>query len=72
MMLMPKETRQGIEVTGMYFFLANCLCMFIYLLVKSFVEIVGYLFSVSEVTTFLSGWLSQDSLEIFLVGSTRE
>lgn len=22
MMLMPKETRQGIEVTGMYFFLA--------------------------------------------------
>jgi len=31
--------------------------------VKSFVEIVEYLFSVSGVTIFLSGWLSQDSLE---------
>jgi len=33
--------------------------------VKSFVEIVEYLFSVPGVTKFLSGWLSQDSLEKF-------
>ena len=31
MMLMPKETRQGIEVTGMYVssYIANCLCTII-------------------------------------------
>ena len=32
---------------------------------KSFVEIVQYLFSIPGVKEFLSGWLSQDSLEKF-------
>lgn len=32
---------------------------------KSFVEITQYLFTVSGVKSFLSGWLSQDCLEKF-------
>ena len=68
MMLMPIETRQGIEVTGEFIsHIRNCLLFIsvLFLLVKSFVEIVQYLFGVPGVTKFLSGWLSQDSLEKF-------
>ena len=34
-------------------------------MVKSFVEIMEYLFSIPGMTKFLSGWLSQDSLKNF-------
>ena len=68
MMLIPIETRQGIEVTGEFIsHIRNCLLYIsvLFLLMKSFVEIVQYLFGVPGVTKFSSGWLSQDSLEKF-------
>ena len=66
MMLIPNETRQGITVTGNSFTVQCHLLLIISLhLVKSFVEIVWYLFTIPDVKCFLSGWLSQDSSENF-------
>ena len=64
MMLMPDETRQGIEVTGNKF-IPLLIKWFVTHIVKSFVKIVEYLFSVPGVKSFMSSQLSQDPLEKF-------
>jgi len=64
MMLMPTETRYGINVTGIVVFFINA---FLHLLVtvKSFVELTEYIFKIPGVKFFLSERISQDPLENF-------
>ena len=65
MMLMPDKTWQRITVTGILLSVIMCCNISTFhLVVKSFIEIVKYLY-IPSVKCFLSGWLSQDSLEIF-------
>ena len=63
MMLLARETRQGIDVTGIDTeseFLSTCVFT-----VKSFVEIVQFIFTIPGVKFFLSERISQDPLENF-------
>ena len=64
MMLMPTETRHGINVTGIVVLFINA---FLHLLVtvKSFVELTEYVFKIPGVKFFLSERISQDPLENF-------
>ena len=64
MMLIPTETRHGINVTGIVVLFINA---FLHLLVtvKSFVELTEYVFKIPGVKFFLSERISQDPLENF-------
>ena len=66
MMLLSQQTRQGLRMTGANAFINN-----FYFMVRSFVELVQYLFSLNDVTVFLSNRLCHDPLEKFF-GQQRQ
>lgn len=70
MMLLPLETRQGITITGILTFIHTSVFI-VSFLVKSFVELVKYAFTIPEVTIFYSNKLCQDCLENFF-GQQRQ
>ena len=58
MMLMPDETRQGITVTGILLSVIMCCNISTFhLVVKSFIEIVKYLFIIPSVKCFFE-WMA--------------
>ena len=62
-MLIATETRLGIRITAIQL---SIVCMiFLFFLVKSFVELVRFIFKIPGVETFLSERLTQDPLEQF-------
>ena len=63
-MLLARETRIGITITGIHIIFLLKALHFV-LTVKSFVELVEYIFTISSVKMFLSERISQDPLENF-------
>lgn len=64
MMMLPKETQDGIHITGMQ----PCLKyqeFYVQFLVSSFVEFVPNLFKIAGVHSFLSSRINQDPIEKF-------
>ena len=68
-MMISKETRTGIRITDTYTRLNYVIHLVhskqIFLIVRSFTEMVPYLFTIPNVTSFLSERISQDPLEKF-------
>ena len=67
MMVISKETRFGIRVTGLFcsLYLLHYFNLFCVITVNSFVELVHYIMKIPGVKVFLSERLSQDPLEKF-------
>jgi len=65
MMVLAHETRQGIEVTGVLHILVCLILLSFSFAVKSFVELVRFIFKIPGVKFFLSERISQDPLENF-------
>ena len=67
MMVITKETRFGIRVTGLFcnLYLLHCFNSFCVIAVNSFVELVHYIMKIPGITVFFSERLSQDPLEKF-------
>lgn len=70
MMLLPLETRQGIEITGIKL---SVVILYIRMIisVKSFVEMVKFIFTIPGVEFFYSNKLCQDDIENFF-GQQRQ
>ena len=68
-MLLSSETRLGLTVTGIYMYIhvlhVYYYTLFFSLLVRSFIELVKYIFTIPGVSCFLSERISQDPLENF-------
>ena len=64
-MLLSRETRHGLKFTGVY----NILCMLtdsaFTLTVRSLIDLTNYLFTIPEVSFFLTEHINQDPLEKF-------
>ena len=74
MMLLSSQTRLGLRVTckiNRQTVIAKLLTLFLFLIGKSFVALVKYLFTISDVKSFLSQRICQDPLENFF-GQQRQ
>ena len=74
--MLTAATRHGLKITGIdkYQFLKKCVgftCIITSSSVLSFVELVKYLFTLPDVTVFMSNRLCQDPLESFF-GQQRQ
>ena len=65
LMLLARETRIVITITGIHIRVYLKTLLIFLLAVKSFVELVRYIFTIPEVKMFLSERLSQDPLKNF-------
>ena len=66
MMLLSRQTREGLRLTGKFYNHAYACSLFLFsLVVNAFVELIEYLFRIPDVSVFLSNRICQDPLENF-------
>ena len=65
MMMLPRETLDGIRMTGTVDKVSIVITAFTYFVVLSFCELLPYIFKIPGVTCFLSCKINQDILEKF-------